>query len=120
MVLQGIAERTGLEPDWLAIREYVYCELLKPSTPIEEVETALALIGDYWMPDSGVPRIPGSSFDRHIEFFDAATSYNLTPLSILYDENGQVKSSGAGEFNHGPRASCEKERAVNARRTLTP
>jgi hypothetical protein len=106
VVLKNISDRTGLQPNWLAVREYIYCDLLKPGTSREQVEKGLALVGEYWSPnDKGTPI--GGSFEEQISFTDPSTYYNLSPLMVTYDENWKVISAGAGEFNHGPRASCE-------------
>jgi hypothetical protein len=45
IVLAGIAKQTGLQLDWLAIREYVYRDLLKLGTPKDKVVPGLSLIG---------------------------------------------------------------------------
>lgn len=108
-VLEGIERRTGLSPDWLAIRQYVYCDLTKPGTSKEEVEKGLSLIGKYNSPNG--ERYPVDGWVQHeIDFIDPSTHYNLSPLLIDYNDEWKVISSGAGEFNHGPRASCELER----------
>jgi hypothetical protein len=110
-VLEGIAIRTGLPPDWLAIRQYVYCDITKPGTSKEEVDKGLTLIGKYYSPNEEDPL-------SQIDFTDPSTYYNLSPLLISDNEEWKVISSGAGEFNHGPRASCELERIKI--RTISP
>jgi hypothetical protein len=109
VTLEGIAKRTGLPPDWLSIRTYVYCDLLKPGTPLENAQRGLALIGEYRPPNENSP-INGS-FEQEIDFTDSSTQYNLSPLMVSYDENSRVIWAGAGEFNHGPESYCEIERA---------
>ncbi|MBN1371296.1 MAG: hypothetical protein JW987_04990 [Anaerolineaceae bacterium] len=103
-VLEEIGKRTGLPPNWLAIREFVYCDLLKPGTAKSQIDQGLSLIGSYSSPSNG------DSIER-IDFINPSIRYNLSPLIIVYDKEWRVVSSGAGEFNHGPRAQCEIERA---------
>ena len=106
VTLNEISDRTGVQPNWPAVREYVYCDLLKPGTSREQVEKGLALVGEYWSPnDKGTP-IEGS-FEEQINFTDPSTYYNLSPLMVTYDEKWRIISAGAGEFNHGPKANCE-------------
>ncbi|HTX78252.1 MAG TPA: hypothetical protein VMC62_01220, partial [Longilinea sp.] len=56
---------------------------------------------------------------QDVEFVDNPIYYNLSPLTIRYNENWYLVSSGAGEFNHGPLSSCEIDRA-NTAAAVTP
>ena len=100
--MEEISKRTGLPPDWLAIRTYVYCDLLKPGTAKSKVEQGLSLIGPYYKPDE-------ADQIKQIDFKDPYTYNNLSPLIIIYNKQWRVTSAGAGEFNHGARAQCEIE-----------
>jgi hypothetical protein len=104
-VLEEIGKRSGLPPNWLSIREFVYCDLVTPGTLKEEVDQGLALIGEYRLPNQDMP-VEGW-FQQQIDFTDPFIYYNLSPLIIQYNEELKVEIAGAGEFNHGPRASCE-------------
>lgn len=112
-VLEEIGKRTGLPPEWQAIRDHVYCDLLKPGTSKSQVDYGLSLIGPYFPPNEGDPI-------EQIDFIDPSTRYNLSPLIIVYDEEWRVDSSGAGEFNHGPRAQCEIEKAKGLTPSVPP
>jgi hypothetical protein len=106
IVLAGISKQTGLKPDWLAIREYVYCDLLKLGTPKDKVVTGLSLIGKN--------NADVEDTSPTINFSDPHIDYNLSPLFLEYNQDWILIDSGAGEFNHGPRSSCEIERANKA------
>jgi hypothetical protein len=110
-VLTDISKRTGLAPNWLAIRTYVYCDLLKPGTPRKQVEEGLIKVGDYF-----------PQWDKNMYQIDFKNSFiyaNLSPLIISF-EKGVVAASGAGEHNLGPRADCELEKVKKQSITSTP
>jgi len=101
IVLDGVANRTGLQPNWLAVRTYVYCDLLKPGITRDQIEKKLSLIGEFKPPNND------GNFSQQVDFLDPFLYYNLSPLMLNYDEKWHLISSGVGEFNHGPRADCE-------------
>ena len=97
-VLNEISERIGVEPDWLAVREYVYCDVLKPGTPREEVDRRLSQVGSWH-----------SNIGNTLVSFEERFTYNtLCPLSLRYDENDRLVNVNTGERNIGPKAWCEQ------------
>jgi hypothetical protein len=102
-VLQEVSRKTGKEfTDWLSLREYVWCSLLKEGMTKEEVENALSTVGEIRVGD------------HQIDFANKYLDENLSPILIYYDVGGPtgrlLRWSASDETNLGaPRASCEKQ-----------
>ena len=97
-VLNEISERIGVEPDWLAVREYAYCDILKPGTPREVVEEKVSQIWS-WHSNIG---------NDMISFEEKYTYRALCPMFLDYDENDiLINAYAASEGNKGPKAWCE-------------
>jgi hypothetical protein len=111
-VLEDISKRTGLEPNWMAIRTHVYCDLVKPGTPRSVVDAGLSQIGEY---DNS-----GLGLTQEIYFKNRLINVNLSPIIIYYDTNYFVVDSGAGEGNYGDRSDCELDKAKTPTMILTP
>jgi hypothetical protein len=101
-VLVDISQRTGLSPDWQAIRTYIYCYLLQPGASRADVEAGLSKIGDFI-----------SSWDMDLYRIDFKNSYlnqKLSPIKI-YFENDYVVTSGEGEIYWGADVDCDLQQA---------
>jgi hypothetical protein len=110
-VLDGISKRTGLEPDWLSIRTYVYCDLLKPGTSRGEAEKGLSQIGEFF------PQWEKREYT--IEFKNGFINNNLSPIAIDFENDLIVDSGALGPYNSGPRSKCELDRTKTPFKTPT-
>jgi hypothetical protein len=100
-VLNPLAQRLGIEPDWMAVRKYLYCDSLKPGMTKEQVEQASAEIGPYY------DDVYNSDTDYKILLFkDHYLNVNLSPEDLFF-ENGRLKIWAASETYYGSRADCE-------------
>lgn len=104
VVLQDVSKRTGIMfNDWLSLRGYVYCELLKEGMRRDEVKNALSTIGDI--------RVSGDQID----FTNRYLEHYLSPILLKFDGGGQsgrlIGWSASNETNlDAPRAYCETQK----------
>lgn len=97
--LQSISQKLGVNADWLAVREYVYCKALKKGMTQIEVEEELLEIASFNM------RLYHDA--KQVYFSDRYTARALSPLILSFDNKGLLQGWGSGEGNFGPRATCE-------------
>jgi hypothetical protein len=98
-----VSQRIGVEPDWKAVRKYLYCDALKPGMTQVEVEQVLNSIGPY-LP---VPFENGGDV-KGVYFENEHIYYALSPFQLFFS-NGQLVEWGRGENNFGPRSDCEQQ-----------
>jgi hypothetical protein len=104
LVLQDVSKRTNIKfDDWLSLREYVFCELMKVGMTRDEVKDALSTIGDI--------RVSGDQID----FANRYLEHYLTPILLKFDGGGQsghlIGWTASNETNlDAPRAYCETQK----------
>ena len=101
-ILMEISLRTGIQPSWLALREYIYCDALQKGMSKHEVENALSKIGDLVI------------YDLQIDFDNRLVDSHLAPIMVFYDKPGPegklIQWRRSYEHNLGqPLAHCEQE-----------
>jgi hypothetical protein len=101
-ILADISERTGVKPDWQAIRTYIYCYLLRPGASRTDVEAGLSKIGDF---------VSTGDMDLYrVDFKNNYLNQKLSPIKI-YFENDYVITSGEGEIYWGANVDCDLKQA---------
>lgn len=100
-VLNELAQRIGVEPDWKAVRDYLYCDTLKPGMSQVQVEHILDKIGPYFE----VPYNSGGDY-KEVDFKNAYIAHALSPFKLSFSD-GRLIDWGRGESNFGPRSKCE-------------
>jgi hypothetical protein len=77
LALQEVSRRTGIEfNDWISLREYVFCDLLKMGMTKEEVENTLSKVGEIRV------------YDDSIEFKNKYLYRNIPNIIVDYDVGG--------------------------------
>lgn len=100
-ILSEISKKVGINfINTLALREYVYCELLRKGMNRSEINNSISQIGQI------------KPFDSQIDFIDSYLYYNLSPIMLEFDSpsmDGELlKWYASTESNLGaPRAWCE-------------
>jgi hypothetical protein len=101
-ILDDVSQRTGLRPDWRAIKTYIYCYLLEPGRPRAEVEKGLSKIGEY---------VSSHEMDLYqIDFKNNFLYENLSPIKILFKDDFVV-TSGENELYWDADVECDLNQA---------
>ena len=98
--LKEISKQLGRDfTSSLALREYVYCELLKEGMTFEEVTRSLSEIGE-------IRTYSGSQVD----FVDRYLYVNLSPIMLVFNGEKLVSWELASSVTFAvPKAYCEKK-----------
>ncbi len=101
IMLRKISQKIGTDfNSSLALREYVFCELLKKGMNRTEIYTSLSKIGEI------------KPIDTQVDFINYYLYYNLSPIMLEFDSPSNDArlinwyASTESNFN-APRASCE-------------
>jgi hypothetical protein len=96
-VLNNLAQRLGIEPNWKAVRKYLYCDSLKEGMTKEQIEKILNKIGSHEI---------GSGDSAGLLFKDQYINTHLSSEDLFF-ENGRLKSWGPSEIYNGTILDCE-------------
>jgi len=82
-VLDRIAKRLGVEPNWFVVRAYVHCDLLVLGMTREEVKRNLSKVGEY-------TEYPSSNPYTTFIFQDRFIRSELSDLVLWFDDNNRL------------------------------
>jgi hypothetical protein len=104
-ILQEISANTGIDPSWLALREFIFCNSLHKGMKRIDVEKNLSRISKI---------SPG---ETEIDFVVPIIQSHLGPVMVIFDSpgpNGELlRWSRSPEQNLGqPLAECEKKQKM--------
>jgi hypothetical protein len=96
-VLNPLSQRLGVEPDWMAVRKYLYCDSLKPGMTVEQVEKVLNRIGPYSL---------GIGDSKELIFKGQYIDFPLSPEDLHF-ENERLTTWGPNYLYGGTILDCE-------------
>lgn len=95
---QEISKAIGIEPSWVAFRDYIYCKSLHKGMTREEVEKVLSRIGEIRVTD------------YQIEFTDLITNTRLGPVVLVFENDKLLRWRRSPYENFGQTlAECERD-----------
>ena len=88
--VSAIAIRLGIEPNWDAVRAYVYCDVLEIGAKRDEIEMRLLQVGLFAESENSTYRY------ITIAFYDPFITEELSALTLGFDEMGQLRGKFKG------------------------
>ena len=84
--LEETASQLGVEEDWQAVTHYLYCELIVPGRPIEEIKSEIRKLDSYVIrEDLEDPSISIAFEDRYLQLAEGS-------IYILLNEDDEVRA----------------------------
>lgn len=93
--LLAVSQRIGVQADWQAVRDYLFCEQLVSGTPVEQAYQILAQVGARHAKD-----YPFSAGDDYFQFADPNLAFELGNFQMVVRQGVLVDLYFP--FNHNP------------------